>query len=146
MKIIYLLILLLFFSCSQDESYIPKDIIQKEKMVSIFVDIHISDALVAHKKNKEVKISNQLKKTYLANILNKHKISMEDYEKSQVFYKNNLPLLLEVYNEVMIELSAKKAEFEGKKLTKEEIEKKKKEENKKTNKKKSLIEKLNENQ
>ncbi len=105
----------MFSSCSSSEETmnIPNDIIGQEKMKEIYIDIHISDAMVAKKKLKEVKLSNQLKKSYFVGILAKHHISKEEFEKSNAFYEKNIDLMYKMYEEIMVSISAKQAELEG---------------------------------
>lgn len=84
-------------------------------MISILVDIHIADAVAKEKKLKDIKLSNQLKKTYFNNVLEKHNITKEDFEKSTSFYENNIELMQEIYEKVMIVLSEKEALLNGEK-------------------------------
>ena len=76
MKLVYLIPLFFIFGCANPEGEvsIPNDIISKEKMILIFKDIHISESLTAEKKIKDVKLSNQMKKSYLVSVLKKHNI------------------------------------------------------------------------
>lgn len=115
MRYILLIVIFLLSSCSSSEETIniPNNIIGQEKMKEIYIDIHISDAMVAKKKLKEVKLSNQLKKSYFEEILAKHHISKEEFEKSNAFYEKNIDLMYKMYEEIMVSLSAKQAELEG---------------------------------
>jgi phosphorylcholine metabolism protein LicD len=112
----YLLVPIFFFiSCKDQSIKIPKEIFPKETMISILVDIHIADAVAKEKKLKDIKLSNQLKKTYFNNVLEKHNITKEDFEKSTSFYENNIELMQEIYEKVMIVLSEKEALLNGEK-------------------------------
>jgi len=119
MKLIYIITFVLILSCSSKEVKIPKDIIQKDEMIALYIDIHITDAMVTQKKIKDVKISNQLKKSYLVSVLKKHNLTMELFEKSNAFYEDNIQLKYDLYNEVMVKISEKEALLE-------ELEKEKK--------------------
>lgn len=125
MKKLLFLPLFLLLACTSKEVKIPSDIISKEKMIEVYFDVHVSDGMVINQKIKDVKISNQLKKSYLVGVLKKHGVSMEKYEKSNVFYEDNEALMVEIYSEVMIKFSEEQALLEGEKkeVTKEEMKK-----------------------
>lgn len=115
----YILFILLFFtSCSSSELDIPSDIIQKEKMINVMVDVHIADAMASEQKIKDIKVSNQLKKTYLVGVLHKHDISQQKFDNSIQFYESNVETMLDIYNEVMIKISAQEAELNNKETEK----------------------------
>lgn len=129
MKIIFYIPLFFLLACTPDEVKIPEDIIQKEEMIEIYRDVHISDALVNYEKVKDVKVANQLKKSFLASVLKKHNVTIEAYEKSNAFYEKHETIMLELYEEIMIRNSEEQALLEGEKI--EDIKNKPKEEPKK---------------
>ena len=116
MKQLFFIPLFFIFSCSSKEVKIPEDIIAKEAMIEIYKDVHISDGMVTNQQIKGVKITNQLKKSYLIAVLKKHNISMEAYEKSNAFYENNAAVMVDLYGKVMIEISKDQALLAGEKI------------------------------
>ena len=77
------------------------------------MDVHISDALVTSQRVKDVKKSNQQKKSYLVSVLKKHNVSLEAYEKTNSFYENHQDLMVKLYADVMIKFSEEQALLEG---------------------------------
>ena len=126
MKFLYLLPLLFLFNCSSNEVKAPKNILSKDKMIELMVDVHIADAMTLEKKIKDIKLSNQLKKSYLVSVLDKHNVSLEEFESSISFYEDNLEEMLEIYNEVMIKITELEAELGGEKTETSKKDKKQK--------------------
>ena len=118
MKKIFFIPLLILLSCTSAEVKIPTDIIPREEMIAIYMDVHISDALVTSQKVRDVKISNQMKKSYLASVLKKHNVSQADYEKTNSFYEKHEDLMVKLYTDMMVKFSERQAELEGDKKEK----------------------------
>jgi hypothetical protein len=102
-------VLLLFsiVSCSKSEIKIPADIIPKDSMVFIMMDVHIAEAGVKTLSADSVAINT---KTYYAFIYKKHHITEEQFQKSLRFYTYNPELLQEIYIKMTEEMSKKEAE------------------------------------
>lgn len=113
MKNIFFIPLFFLLACNSDEVKIPSDIISREKIINIYMDVHISDALVTSQRVKDVKKSNQQKKSYLVSVLKKHNVSLEAYEKTNSFYENHQDLMVKLYADVMIKFSEEQALLEG---------------------------------
>lgn len=113
--------LALVMSCSNDEVRIPNDILSEKQMISILIDVHLSDALAASEKLKEVRTLNQVKKLYFLSVLEKHQIDEESFEKSLTFYKAHPAVFYDLYEEVLIELTKRDAELSGENQLKETI-------------------------
>ncbi|MFT4646190.1 MAG: alpha-glucosidase (family GH31 glycosyl hydrolase) [Planctomycetota bacterium] len=125
MKNIFFIPLFFLLACNSDEVKIPSDIISREKIINIYMDVHISDALVTSQRVKDVKKSNQQKKSYLVSVLKKHNVSLEAYEKTNSFYENHQDLMVKLYADVMIKFSEEQALLEGDKKEIKKEEKKK---------------------
>jgi hypothetical protein len=105
--LIFLSSLVLFFSgCGGKD----RDIIQKNKLIDIIVDIHKVDAMA---------MSETFIRTYMfvdsvdlyTPVFEKHGISREQFEKS-IFYYNSIPLEFDgIYDEVIAELTRQQTEF-----------------------------------
>lgn len=110
-----LFVLLFFTSCKNDEVKIPNDVFSKEKMTNLLVEIHLSDAIAADERIKDVKLLNEIKKAYFTSVLEKNNIKEEDFESSLAFYQDHPNVFFEIYENVMIVLSEQEADLNGEK-------------------------------
>lgn len=97
-KVLLIIVLLSFLSCSKKEST-NKDIIPKENLAAIIADVQKAQALVNIKQDSNMTIRNLRLKEYNEEILKKHKISEDKYNKSIEYYSSNqkeLSILLEM--------------------------------------------------
>ncbi len=91
---------------------IPGDVLSKEEIVPILVDIHLAQA--ARSVNQASDSARYTIADYTAYILKSHHVSKEKYESSISFYTEHPELLELVYGEVITELSKKQGEAEKK--------------------------------
>lgn len=98
--------LILVASCSESAIKIPDDIIAKDSMVFIMMDIHIAEAGIKTLPNDSINLNN---KTYYEFIYKKHSITEEQFQKSLRFYTYNPELLQEIYVKMTEEMSKKEA-------------------------------------
>lgn len=109
---VFLLVIVLT-ACTSDVVKIPSKVFSKEKMVTLLIEIHLSDILATNEKILEVKDLNDVKKAYFLSVLEKNNVTQEEFEKSYLFYQNHPEVFYEVYEEVMIELTKREAELNG---------------------------------
>ena len=90
----------------------PDDLIPRDEMVDIIVDMHLYDAIIwKEQKTKTKKI--QVEKLFLyESILEKYHITKEQFESSMGFYQSDLEVLDEIYADVITKLSKMKSETE----------------------------------
>ena len=94
-------------SCSKSAIKIPADVLAKDSMMNILMDIHIAEAGVKTLNPDSVAINN---KTYYQFIFKNHHISEEQFRNSLSFYTNNPELLVEIYSKMTEEMSKKETE------------------------------------
>ena len=120
MKIVFIISLtfLLFFSLAsctkkvEDKIKPPDDLITREEMVDIIVDMHIFDAVMASEQKKVGKKA-QNQKYYLYNsIMEKHNITRERFEKNFKYYQHDFEVMDDIYADVITKLSIMKSEVE----------------------------------
>lgn len=99
----------IFTSCSRDKETIPKGIIPEEKMAEILTDIHIAEAYTNFKNLQAENLRQNISSYYLF-IFKNHQVSEEDFEESFDFYSKNPNAFVEVYTQVLINISKKEAE------------------------------------
>jgi len=103
---------LTFSSCSKKTVDVPGDILTKEELVPVLVDIHLAQAAAGISQlNDSMRYSVN---DYSASIFKLHHLSREKYDSSLEFYTAHPELLEEIYAEVINELSKKQGEAERK--------------------------------
>jgi hypothetical protein len=111
MKKIFLIFLLftILISCTSEEKSIsiPETTLSKEKMVSVMLDIHISEATM---NMTPINRNASDRPVPGIDVLQKNNISKEQFDESFIFYTKHPVLLNEIYDEVMDSLSKMQAE------------------------------------
>ncbi len=97
-----LFVLLLLTACSGHN--LPSGVLPSKKMVSILVDIHLSEAINNHKYNISM-IRDSLPEDLYLSICKKHQVDRADIEKSLLYYGKHTKEFVPVYNEVLNILS-----------------------------------------
>ncbi|MDX9799491.1 MAG: DUF4296 domain-containing protein [Bacteroidales bacterium] len=87
-KVLLIIVLLPFLSCSKNEST-NKNIIPKENLAEIIADIQKAQSLVNIKEDSNMTVRNIRQKQYNEDIFHKHNISEEKYNKSIEYYSSN---------------------------------------------------------
>ncbi len=94
----------IFLSCNKIENSSQKDIINREKIVKIIVDIHIADAAISvnsvYKRKKIEEI-----KSYYSSIFEKHNITKKEFETSIAYYTENTDIYEKICEEVIVVLT-----------------------------------------
>lgn len=102
------LLIISLSACTKNEVSIPSDIIPKDSMVYIMMDVHLAEAAVktaAADTNYKLNI-----KTYYDLIYKKYNITDSNFNKSLKFYTDNPVLLEQIYQKIAEEMSRKEAE------------------------------------
>jgi len=94
--IYYLLILLVIAACNN----LPKGILPAKKMVSVLVDIHLSEAINSQKYNLSLN-RDSLPEDLFLSICRKHKIERTELEKSLLYYGKHTREYMPIYNQVL---------------------------------------------
>ena len=112
-KLLILVILIIVLGCTseiKESKSPPSDLIPKEQMVDICVDLRLMDAILAAKQRKKDPDQN-VNIYYLHNsILEKYGITRERFERSLEYYQLDLKVLDEIYEEAITKLSMMKSE------------------------------------
>ncbi|MFY0672187.1 MAG: DUF4296 domain-containing protein [Bacteroidia bacterium] len=83
----------------------PKDVLGKQEMIALLVDIHLAEALGYMERINNLEKQELLSSEY-AVVLNKHSVSKELLEKSYNWYLEN-PLVFEnMYDEIIEQIKA----------------------------------------
>lgn len=100
---------IILVSCSKKEEKIPENILPKEKMIHVMVDVQIAEAAI---QNKNLNLNDSTKAIaagYYRNLFEKNKITEQQFRESFLYYSHHLDLWSKIYEEVINELSKKQA-------------------------------------
>ena len=97
----------LLTSCSKSAIKIPSDVLAKDSMMFIMMDIHLAESGVKTMNPDSVAINN---KTYYEFIFKKHHVTEEQFRTSLTFYTENPELLQEIYAKMIEEMSKNEAD------------------------------------
>jgi hypothetical protein len=107
-KIAYLLGLSLLIACSNKSSEnIPANILSKEDMAEILVDVHLLEASI--NLNVIPTLTTNVNEQTPVDIFKKNNITKKQYEESLNYYTEHPQVLAEVYDLVLISLSKMQA-------------------------------------
>tara|TARA_B100001250_G_scaffold162436_1_gene139617 strand:- start:214 stop:597 length:384 start_codon:yes stop_codon:yes gene_type:complete len=99
-KIIILLFLTIFFSCTNKEKNIPENLMSEDQMVNFLFDINIINSSRAFRNRSELNYYN-IKDSLL---FKKHKIDSIIFSKSNFYYASNPKLYLKIYSKLETKL------------------------------------------
>lgn len=99
MKKYFLIPLILLGSCIKPEPP-PADIIPKDMMTHMLIDIHVAEAKVATLSHFPDS-SNAYYQLYKAKVYKKYNVTPEKFQKSFDFYMGNVELMDDIYEEVI---------------------------------------------
>lgn len=93
----------LFSGCSQNEK-INKDVISKDSLISVIVDMHLGDAILMEPsfQAKQMVIN---KPEYYSAILQKHSLTKENFQKSLDYYSQDPEGFEKIYDNVIEKLT-----------------------------------------
>lgn len=101
--LIFFLLIFLSFSCDKKQAT-PKGVLPKEKMVSIFIDMHITESKISAL-NLKRDSSKVLFSHYEQEVLAKHNVTENKYLDSYAYYIENINELESIYDAVIDSLS-----------------------------------------
>lgn len=93
-----LIIILLLYSCDESIAHVPKptNLVSKDKMVSILIDLSISESYVQNEYHS-VLLFHKLLKNCGDDILAKNQVTFEQYSNSLDYYSSQVEPLQEIY-------------------------------------------------
>ncbi len=111
-NIVFLLLVVAFFSCDKEAYKKPKNLISEKKMVNIMVDLHIAEATYRKfRYTKDNWISKVSSASFYHSILDKYKVSQSNFEESYLYYVSRPKKYEKIYSAVTDRLNAKEEEY-----------------------------------
>ena len=105
-----LFLLLTLFACNEAVETIPDNVLSKEDMVSVMVDIQLIEAALSINQSEEAKETAYYN---YDSVLKQHNLSKEKFDESFKYYSEHPELMEQIYEEMLSELSKRQAEVES---------------------------------
>lgn len=108
-------LLLLFAACTQKvhkETEAPIDLIPRDTMVSIIVDLRLMDAVVSAEQRRASRKITEINYYIHNSIINKYGISREQFKSSLSYYQQDLNVMDGIYADAITRLSKMKSMVE----------------------------------
>jgi hypothetical protein len=112
-NLLILSVLFLAFGCThkiKEKESVPADLIAKDQMVAIIVDLKVMDAILALKQRKKDPDLHDTKYYLYNSVMEKYGITRDKFERSMEYYQRDLMVLDEIYEEAITKLSKMKGE------------------------------------
>ncbi len=105
-KLFLLAVLLIFTACGKDDVAIPQDVLTKEQMVDLLIDIRIAEGMVGSVTMSEDS-ARAVFQAFEKRIFKEHQIDSVSYTRSHNFYLMHPNIYLEVTDAVLDSLKAR---------------------------------------
>ena len=97
---VYLVLLIIFISCESKTKYKkPDDLIPREQMIDLLVDMHIATGTLDVKDKNNNRGNN-----YMSLVYDKYKIDSARFAESNFYYTSNIVEYQNIFKEVQIQL------------------------------------------
>jgi hypothetical protein len=106
----WLLMAIFLFSCSS-RNKVPKPVLSHEKMVSVLVDVQLTEAYLTNLRGKG-KDTRDISEIYYERIFEKHQIDRPTFDTSIAYYMNHLEKYYAIYEDVVTELNKMDRRYE----------------------------------
>lgn len=103
-----LTVLFLALACTRHvevEQEMPADLIPRDSMVDILVDLQIMESILSKQQRQNRSKVNQSKYYYFKSVMEKHDITREQFERSFDYYQYNLKILDEIYADAITKIT-----------------------------------------
>ena len=102
------------YSCSTKNDTIPDDIIPRQEMIAVLIDVQEIEAKIQTQNLGMNDSTKNIALNYYHDLFKRHHVKSSDFKKSFSYYVNHLDLLNKMYEEVITGISKKQAETAGK--------------------------------
>ncbi len=105
---IYIILVLIFLSCESRTSYDkPKDLIQKDQMIDLLIDMHFVNGITGVNNKKGIKAND-----YMSVLYEKYQIDSTRFASSNLYYISNISEYEKLLKEVKKRLEAQQIIFD----------------------------------
>ena len=101
-----LLCVCLLFACKPKTATVnPSNIIQRDSMVAILIDIHLAESMIQNIRRDRDTTHNATIQDYYQTIFKQHQISEEQFKEAFIYYSKNIEQFDAIYEDMQIRLS-----------------------------------------
>lgn len=112
---IFFLGLIALVSCDEPALEKPKNLVKKNKMIDMLVDVHLAEATFKHRRHLDSLIIKSSSDNFYYSILEKYQVADSVFEKSFVYYASMPKDFEKMYRQVMNKLNEREQEHSGRK-------------------------------
>lgn len=125
---ILLLFVLLFTAVSCDDPVVekPENLIKRDKMIDMMVDMHLAEATYQARRYEDTLLTNSSSTDFYYSVLQDYEVPDSVFEKSYVFYASKPKDFEKMYQDVMNKLNEMEQQFTGRKAEELDLGKMKK--------------------
>lgn len=106
--------LLLNNGCNRKDRKLPDYILDKQQMISLITDIHLTESALAQKQSQGAVVTD-MALVYYDSLLVKHSVTKAQIDSSLLYYSRRPELFEDIYRQVITQLSKKENEIAEKK-------------------------------
>jgi hypothetical protein len=103
--VVYVACVMLMVACGKGEEKIPDDLIAREKLIPLLADMQYTEAIIQLKNLSYTDSTKTVAYGHYKYVLEKHKVSPEDFKNTFNWYKNHPKEMSELYKDVLTQLS-----------------------------------------
>ena len=107
MKNIFLIILVIGLLGCKGETEIPEDVLPKDKMVRLLIDIHLLEERIDYISSLPLDSARRLYRAYEYEIFKKHNVDTATYQKIYKFYSYEMNHMKDIYEVVVDSLNVR---------------------------------------
>ncbi len=108
MKYFFSIVLLIcLLSCQEEKESVPKDVLERDEMISVMVDVEIAQALLRFNLSRLDTLNQE---QVFNTIFIEHQISEEEFNASLTYYSQDPKVLEGLYVDVVTAISEKQAQ------------------------------------
>jgi hypothetical protein len=119
---IVLIFLFAAYACSKPPVKKPQNLVDKDRMIDILVDVHLAEAAFNSRRHRDTVVGKSSSADFYYSVLQKHEVKDTIFEKSLVFYASQPRQFEKMYRQVMNQLTEIEQEFSGRKKDMQELE------------------------
>ncbi|PCI99865.1 MAG: hypothetical protein COB15_03510 [Flavobacteriales bacterium] len=104
--LLFLTVTLALFSCEEKDEHVPEEILGRDKMIEVMVDVEMAQALIRFKLSRHDTINQNI---IFKEVYEEHNTSEEEFNNSLAFYCKDPKGVEGLYIDVINKLSEKEA-------------------------------------
>jgi len=113
---LFFILLVAAVSCEDDVIEKPENLIKKDQMIEMMVDIHLAEAAFQSRRVQDSLVENSSPTDFYFSVLNDYQVPDSVFVKSYVYYASMPKNFEKMYQDVMNKLNELEQQFSGRKV------------------------------